>query len=239
MNNFPKHAMVLAAGLGRRMRPLTYTLPKPMIRVAGRTIVDRAIDQLEAAGVNRIIVNTSYQAEILETHLLKRTSPEIIFSREHAPLETGGGIARALPYFAGKPFFCVNGDVIWQDKHETSALRQLAEHCADELDAVLLLYPREEVIGYAGNGDFLMDTHGQLTRRQEGEQAPYLYTGIQMLRPTLFANAPEGAFSLNRLYNEALATSPPRIKGVIYQGDLLHVGDPESLDLAEKYFSRD
>src|SRR6266567_2626435 len=134
----PKQAMILAAGMGKRMGTLTDTIPKPMIEVGGRTLIDRAIDNLEAAGVNKIVVNTSYKAEIIEEHLKKRKSSQIIFSREEVPLETGGGIANALHHFEGDPFFSINGDVIWFDG-QLPALQQLAENWDEKLDAVLLL----------------------------------------------------------------------------------------------------
>lgn len=229
-------AMVLAAGRGRRMAPLTDHIPKPMIEVAGRTLVDRAIDKLEQAGVTKAVINSSYKAEILENHLAKRSSPKIIFSREESLLETGGGIARALAHFGNHPFFAINGDVIWLDK-KTSALEQLSHHWNTDLDALLLVHPRELAIGYDGNGDFFISEEGYVTRRKSAETAPYIYTGVQMLHPRLFVNSPAGAFSLNVLYDRAMQASPPRIKALIYDGDWLHVGDPAGREKAEDYIT--
>ncbi len=230
----PTQAMVLAAGLGKRMRPLNNTLPKPMVEVAGRTLIDRAIDRLETAGITKVVVNTSYLADILEAHLRQRPSPKIVFSREAQPLETGGGIARALHHFGGTPFFAVNSDVIWLDK-ATPALKLLAAHWSDTLDALLLLHPAKAAIGYEGKGDFFLDTQGNIRRRAPDETAPYIYTGIQLLHPRLFADCPSGVFSLNILYNKAMQAMPPRIKGIVYDGELLNVGDPEGQKLAETH----
>lgn len=230
----PKQAMILAAGAGKRMGALTDTIPKPMIEVGGRTLIDRAIDNLESAGITKIVINTSYKAEIIEEHLKKRKTSQIIFSREETPLETGGGIANALHYFDGEPFFSVNGDVIWFDS-QFSALQRLAEAWHDGLHALLLLHKREDSVGYEGKGDFFADTHGNITRRGSHETAPYIYTGIQLLHPDLFTECPAGVFSLNILYNKALSSTPPTIKAIIHLGELLNVGDPVGKQLAEEY----
>jgi MurNAc alpha-1-phosphate uridylyltransferase len=234
MSNIPTQAMVLAAGLGKRMRPLTDSIPKPMIEIAGRRLIDWAIDKLEAAGVTKIVINTSYMAEILEDYLKKRKTSDIIISREATPLETGGGIARALNHFGNDTFFSVNGDVIWLDE-EVPALQRIAEAWTPDLDAVLLLHPVKAATGYEGNGDFFVDKEGYITRPQVKESAPYVYTGVQILHPRMFQDCPDGAFSLNLLYNKAMNASPPRIKSVIHDGALLHVGDPKGKKLAEEY----
>ena len=237
MNIFPKQAMLLAAGQGTRMLPLTEKMPKPMIEVAGRTLIDRAIDNLLAAGIEKIVVNTSYRALVLEEHLRQRTDiPHLVFSREREPLETGGGITKALSHFEDKPFFSINGDVIWLD-NGTSALNKLAKNLTDTVDAVLLLHKTDKVIGYAGHGDFFCDPTGKIKRKKEEEKAPYIYTGLQIFRPQFFANCIEEAFSLNLLYNRSIAMSPPRIKGVMHTGELIHVSDPGSLKMAEDYFA--
>ncbi|MEI7669409.1 MAG: nucleotidyltransferase family protein [Pseudomonadota bacterium] len=230
----PKQAMILAAGLGKRMRPLTDNIPKPMIEVGGKTIIDHAIDRLCEINIEKIVINTSYKAEIIEEHLSKRKFPEIIFSREEEPLETGGGIAKALHNFGNENFFCVNGDVIWFD-NGNNALHRLAESINNNLDAVLLLHPKESAIGYEGQGDFFCDESGVLQRRESNEEAPFIYTGIQILNPRLFCDSPKGAFSLNILYNKAISHNTPRIKGIIHQGDLLNVGDVRGKILAEEY----
>lgn len=232
MSAMPRQAMVLAAGLGRRMRPLTDTIPKPLIDVAGRSLVDRAIDRLQEAGVERVVVNTSYLAELLEAHLRKRALPRIIFSREAEPLETGGGIAQALMHFAGAPFFAVNGDIIWLDG-KISALQRLATGWNDGLDALLLLHPVKQAVGYDGKGDFFLTESGGLIRRKPDEEAPYVYAGVQMLHPRLFEGHPGGAFSLNLLYDKAMNARPARIAAMVHDGQWLHVGDVQGLQAAE------
>jgi MurNAc alpha-1-phosphate uridylyltransferase len=232
----PRQAMVLAAGLGQRMRPLTDTLPKPLILVAGRSLVDRAIDRLEEAGVKKVVVNTFYKAELLEAHLSKRKSPRILFSREEAPLETGGGVAQALPHFAGEPFFAVNGDVIWLNGR-VSALERLASHWHDGLDALLLLHPVAQALGYGGEGDFRVNAAGHLARRSPEKTAPYVYAGVQLLHPRLFEGCPKGRFSLNLLYDKALQASPPRMGAVVHDGGWLHVGDLKGLAAADAHLA--
>lgn len=230
--HLPKQAMVLAAGRGERMRPLTDHMPKPMIEVAGRSLIDRALDRLEEASVTKAVVNTSYKAEMLEAHLSNRGHPRILFSREEAPLETGGGIARALHHFADAPFFAVNGDVIWLDG-VSPALARLAQGWHDGLDVLLLLHPVERATGYDGKGDFDLGGDGLLIRRAPQGTAPYVYAGVQLLHPRLFRESPQGAFSLNLLYDRALASSPPRARGIVHDGQWLHVGDAKGLAQAE------
>lgn len=224
--------MVLAAGRGERMRPLTDVMPKPMIEVAGRSMVDRAIDRLVEAGVEKLVVNTSYKAEMLEAHLSARSS-SIIFSREAVALETGGGIAQALHHFGEEPFFAVNGDIIWMDG-TVPALQRLAAAWEEGMDALLLLHPVESAVGYSGKGDFFLTSGGELERRGERGVAPYVYAGVQLLHPRLFAGAPDGAFSLNVLYNRAMAKTLPTIKTIVHDGQWLHVGDVAGKEQAEQ-----
>ncbi len=233
-SNIPRQAMILAAGQGKRMRPLTDHLPKPMIEVAGKKLIDYAIDNLARAGVNKLVVNSSYKAEILEDYLSRRAVLKPVFSREPVALETGGGIAQALHHFDNAPFFAVNGDVIWVDG-ATPALSRLAQHFDTSLDGVLLLHPRETALGFEGPGDFFMDAQGHLARRGNRDNAPYVYAGVQLLHPRLFEQSPEGAFSLNLLYDRALAKAPARIRGVVHDGAWLHVGDPAGRTQAEAY----
>jgi len=232
-HSFPRQAMVLAAGLGKRMRPLTDHVPKPMIEVAGRTLIDRTIDELESAGVEKIVVNTSYKAEILEAHLLKRSSPQLIFSREETPLETGGGVARALSHFGETPFFAVNGDVIWLNGPE-SALHRLSAAWDNSMDALLLLNDVDTAVGYDGKGDFFVDAAGNIIRRRSDQKGPYVYAGVQILHPRLFQSCPDGAFSLNVLYDKAMKMQPPRIRALIHNGFWLHVGDVKGKEQAEE-----
>lgn len=214
------------------MRPLTDHMPKPMIEVAGRSMIDRALDRLVEAGVEHIVVNTAYKAEMLEQHLSKRLPPPV-FSREETALETGGGIRNALPLFKHEPFFAVNGDIIWLDGN-TPALQRLAQSWEDELDALLLLHPVETAVGYSGAGDFFLSASEGLSRRGEKESAPYVYAGVQLLHPRLFSGAPEGVFSLNILYNRAMASAPQRIKAIVHEGEWLHVGDIAGKKQAEE-----
>jgi MurNAc alpha-1-phosphate uridylyltransferase len=217
-------AMVLAAGLGTRMRHLTEDKPKPMVKLAGRTLLDRALDRLADAGVRRIVVNTHYKAEVIHRHL------------EAARLETGGGVLRALANFSGRPFFVVNSDAVWLDG-PAPALDRLAESWDDAtMDALLLLQPVGAATGYEGPGDYHRETGGRLRRRAPDGTAPYLFAGVQVLHPRLFRDAPKGPFSLNRLYDTAQAAD--RLFGLIHDGDWFHVGTPEELALTEDILAR-
>ncbi len=228
------HGMVLAAGRGERMRPLTDVMPKPMIEVAGRSMINRAIDRLEEAGVAQVVVNVAYKAQMLQGHLAVRSTPSILFSHEETALETGGGIAQAMHHLGAAPFFAVNGDIIWLDA-AVPALKRLAEAWNDDVDALLLVHPVETAMGYAGAGDFFCDDKGYLIRRGEHRTAPYVYAGVQILHPRLFEQCPEGKFSLNILYDKALSAHPPRLRAVVHDGQWLHVGDVEGKALAEEY----
>jgi N-acetyl-alpha-D-muramate 1-phosphate uridylyltransferase len=227
-------AMVMAAGLGTRLRPLTLSRPKPMVQVAGKMLVDYALDMLAAHEVQRTVVNTHYLAEMLESHLKMRATPHILISREEEVLETGGGILKALPLLGDSPFFVMNSDVICVDNAGASSLQQLAQHWQNEnMDALLLLHPVEKAIGYDGAGDFFLERNGVLTRRAGQPSAPFVFTGVQLLHPRLLAGAPRGKFSLNLLYDRDLT----RIRGLVHQGDWLHVGDAAGLAKAEAYFT--
>lgn len=230
-------AIVLAAGLGKRMRPLTDTLPKPMIKVGNKCLVDHALDWLVAAGIQETVVNTHYLAPLLEAHLLKRTSPRITLSHEDTLLETGGGIAKALPMLGSTAFFAVNSDTICLNGNE-HALHNLFREWDDEtMDALLLLHPVARAVGYDGQGDFLLDGDGVVVRRSPDAHAPYVFTGIQMIHPRLFTDAPAGAFSMNLLYNRNMLENGrlPRIHGLVHDGNWLHVGEPTAIPLAEAF----
>ena len=223
--------MILAAGLGLRLRPLTETRPKPLIEVAGRTMLDRALDHLVAAGIGSAVVNCHYLAEQIEAHLAGRDRPAIRLSREEVLLETGGGIAKALPNLGPDPFYAANADIIWSDG-ATPALLRLADHWdASTMDALLLVHPTERAFGYDGAGDFARDKDGRLSRRGNAASAPYVFTGVQLLHPGLFDGAPAGAFSMNVLYDKALAAG--RLHGVVHDGEWYHVGTPEALSEAD------
>jgi len=218
-------AMVLAAGLGKRMRPLTEARPKPLVELAGRTLLDRALDHLDDAGVAEIVVNTHYRGEMIAGHLDGR--PGIVLSPEEELLETGGGIVYALPHLGDGPFYVVNSDSVWSDGH-VPALRRLAALWDDSrMDALLLLHPTVACSGVHDRGDFHMKPDGRLRRRGEGQVAPFVFTGVQILHPRLFDGAPDGPFSLNVLYDRAQEAE--RLFGLRHDGEWFHVGTPEEL----------
>jgi MurNAc alpha-1-phosphate uridylyltransferase len=222
-----KSAMILAAGLGTRMRPLTDTLPKPLISVAGRSMLERAFDHLKMAKVSHIVVNTHYLAPLI-TERVKELYPQTLISHEDTLLETGGGIKHALPLLGNDPFFLLNGDSIWTG---TSRLTHM-EKSWDEtrMDALLLLIPRGNAHGYEGLGDFHMDAQGHLRRPERGQEAPYVYIGAQVLNPQLFQNSPCGPFSINLLWDKALRNG--RLFGHVHEGEWFHMSTPQDL---EKY----
>lgn len=227
----PSHAMVLAAGKGLRLRPITLSRPKPLVEVAGQAMLDGVLDRLAQAGVVEAVVNTHHLGHMIEGHLMSRKAPRIRISREEALLETGGGVKKALPLLGARPFYAINGDVIWRDG-KTPALRRLAEAWDEEaMDVLLLLQPTASAIGYEGKGDFVMDQLGRLRRCKEGEVAPFLFAGLQILRHSLFAETPDGPFSLNLLYDRALAAG--RLRGLRHDGAWYHVGTPEDLARVE------
>ncbi len=228
-----KRAMVLAAGFGVRLRPITDTTPKPLVRVLGRTLIDRTIDRLMDAGVETVVVNTHHLSEQVHDHLEKRDDVEILFSPEDPILETGGGIANAIDKFDGEPFFVCNGDTLWLNGFQDAMKRMLRHWHEKQMDALLMLHSTVDAYGYDGIGDFCVDPMGLLTRRPESEVTPYLFTGVQILHPRLFKDAPQGAFSMNVLYDQAIAEE--RLYGMVHDGEWFHVGTPEALDEAEAY----
>jgi len=227
----PTRAMVLAAGLGVRLRPVTLTLPKPLVRVAGRPLIDGVLDRLAEAGVEEAVVNTHHLGTLLEQHLSLRQRPRVRFSPEAALLETGGGVANALAHLGPRPFYVVNGDVLWRDGGTPALLRLAQAWDEQEMDALLLLHPTATAIGYHGHGDFVMDQEGRLRRRREAEVVPFLFAGIQILHPRLFEAAPAGSFSLNRLYDAAISAG--RLRGLRHDGEWYHVGTPQELKAVE------
>lgn len=228
----PRHAMVLAAGLGKRMRPITVTMPKPLVEVAGRTLIDRGLDALERAGVDQVVVNVHYLADQLQSHLARRRRPTIIISEERKSLlDTGGGIANALPVLGDEPFYLLNSDSFWIEGARPN-LEWLASAWRDEaMDALLLVAATVRSVGYNGRGDFRMDPAGRLIRRAELDVAPFAYAGAAILHPRLFEGCPAGAFSLNRLFDSAAEQG--RLFGARLEGIWLHIGSPESIGEAE------
>lgn len=215
-------AMILAAGLGKRMRPLTNTLPKPLIPVAGKTMLERTFFHIKEADISNIVVNTHYLASQVEEAVFA-FHPEALISYEKILLETGGGIQKALPLLKGDSFFTLNGDSIWSGSLSLKTMETGWNE--DQMDALLLLVPRENAHGYEGRGDFFISEEGRLTRPSQGMRAPYVYIGIQITQHQLFHGAPQGPFSVNVLWDKALDKG--RLYGTIYQGEWFHISTPE------------
>jgi MurNAc alpha-1-phosphate uridylyltransferase len=228
----PRTAMVLAAGLGERMRPLTERMPKPLVPVAGKPLIDHVLDRLAAAGIERAVVNVHYLADMIERHVTGRSKPQIVISDERAALlETGGGVVKALPEIGSAPFVHINSDTIWIDGAKPNLERLAEAFDPAMMDALLLLAPVSTSIGYDGRGDFNIAPDGRLTRRGEREVAPFVYAGVAILRPELFKDAPSGAFSLTRLFDRAAAQG--RLHGLRLEGVWMHVGTPGAITQAE------
>ncbi|HEX7966935.1 MAG TPA: nucleotidyltransferase family protein [Stellaceae bacterium] len=226
----PQSAMVLAAGLGTRLRPITDRVPKPLVSIGGKALIDHAIDRLADAGVPRLVVNVHYKSEMIARHLEGRRTPAIALSHEQELLETGGGILKALPLL-DEFFYVVNSDVFWLDG-KVPALRRLARTWdAARLDALLLLQRTTSALGYEGPGDFIMDPLGGVRRRREREVAPHLFAGVQIVHRRLFDGQKPGKFSLNPLWDRALAAG--RLAAIVHDGEWYHVGTPDALALAE------
>ncbi len=236
MTEIPTCGMVLAAGLGRRMRPLTDTLPKPMVQVAGRALIDRVLDHFAAAGVEQCVVNLHYLAPLLRTHLAGRTRPRLLFSDEtEGVLETGGGVAKALPLLGQAPFFVANADALWCDGQNRLTLHRLAVAWDEAgMDALLLLVPMAEAHGYDGRGDFRLGAASRPERCITGDRSGdglYVFAGVQILHPRLFVDAPAGALSLKVLYDRAEKAG--RLAALVHDGVWCHVGAMVHVAVAE------
>jgi len=224
--------MVLSAGLGTRMRPLTERMPKPMVEVGGKPLIDHVLDRLAEAGVERAVVNVHHFADQLERHLAARTKPQIDISDERGLLlGTGGAVVKALPLIGEAPFFHVNSDSIWVDGVKPNLARLAENFDAAAMDALLLVAPATGSIGYAGRGDFAMAGDGRLRRRAEREVAPFVFAGAAILSPALFTDAPQGEFSLTDLFTRAADAG--RLYGLRLEGLWMHVGTPDAIALAE------
>lgn len=223
--------MVLAAGLGLRMRPLTQNTAKPLLTLAGRALLDHALDRLEEAGVRDAVVNAHWHADKVAATVAARASPRIHLQREDDLLETGGGVARALPRLGPGPFAVANGDSMWLDGPVPALRRLSAAFDGERMDGLLLLVRTAQVDGEVGSGDFLLDPLGRLRRPKEREVAPYIFAGVQILTPAIFAGAPAGRFSLNRVYDRAIAAG--RLFALVHDGVWFHLSTPPDLERAE------
>ena len=229
----PHTAMIMAAGLGKRMRPLTATRPKPLIEVAGQSLLDHVLERLRNSGVKKVVVNVHYLASSVEAHLASRANGlEIVISDERdCLLETGGGLVKALPLIDCDPFLAVNSDNLWIDG-PADTLRLLASQWDGErMDALLLLVPLARAQGHNGMGDFHMDRSGRLRRRERSHVAPFVYTGVQMVSKRLMREAPDGPFSTNILWDRAIEEG--RCFGAVHHGLWFDVGTPSSIPMTE------
>jgi N-acetyl-alpha-D-muramate 1-phosphate uridylyltransferase len=231
-----RRAMILAAGLGTRMRPLTETVPKPLIELAGRPLIDHALDRLTTAGVEEVVINVHYLPEQIEAWAKTQAGPRIVISDEReCLLETGGGVARALPLLGADPFFVLNSDSLWIEGATPALDRMRQAWRGGDMDGLLLVSPTANTVGYCGPGDFHLGPDGRLTRRAPGEVAPFVFAGCHLAAPRLFADAPQGPFSMNVLWDRALAAG--RLYGIRHDGVWLHVGTPDAIEPAERAFA--
>ncbi|WIA54547.1 nucleotidyltransferase family protein [Sphingobium sp. WTD-1] len=225
-------AMLMAAGLGKRMRPLTATRPKPLVKVAGRALMDHALDRLAAGGIKTVVVNVHYLADTVEAHLKTRKDMDFRISDERAKLlETGGGLIHARPLLGDKPFICANSDNLWIDgPAETLGMMQRLWD-PERMDALLLLVPLARANCHSGPGDFHMDANGRLTRRKTAHVAPFVFTGVQILSPRLLVDPPADVFSTNIFWNRAIEAG--RLYGAVHQGLWFDVGTPQAIPVVE------
>ncbi|MEP9369652.1 nucleotidyltransferase family protein [Xanthobacter sp. VNH20] len=230
--------MVLAAGMGTRMRPLTETIPKPLVKVAGRPLIDHVLDRLEAAEIRDAVVNVHHHADLLEAHLATRTAPPHLHIRDERGLllDTGGGVKNALPLLGDAPFLVINSDTIWIEGVTPNLVRLQHQFDPARMDALLLVAASALSIGYDGTGDFTMDAEGRLARRSERMVAPFIYAGACILSPALFQDAPQGPFSLNVIFDRAAEAG--RLFGLRLEGLWMHVGTPDAIPAAEEAIRR-
>src|SRR6185295_13526535 len=232
ISGLPKQAIVLAAGLGTRMRAFNGKIPKPLVKVGDKALIDYVLDRLANAGVERVIVNVHHLADQIERHVLVRAKPKILISDERDELlGTAGGVVKALPLLGDAPFFLVNSDTVWIDGVESNLERLAAAFDRPRMDGLLLLAPTASSIGYSGRGDFTMAGDGKLARRAEREVAPFVYAGAAILTAAFFAGAPSGASSMSPLFDRAIEAE--RLYGLRLEGLWMHVGTPEAVAAAE------
>jgi MurNAc alpha-1-phosphate uridylyltransferase len=233
----PGKAFVLAAGLGKRMRPLTDEKPKPMVALGGRPLIDHVLDRLAEAGITEAVVNVHYKADVLLAHLAQRRQPRITISDERDELlETGGGVVKAMPLLGPDPFLIHNSDTVWLERGVANIDRLIAAWDGERMDGLLLLAERHRSIGYDGDGDFTLGTDGRLARRAMGATSPFVFAGVSIAHPRLIDGAPAGAFSLNAPWDRAISAG--RLYGIVLEGLWMHVGTPEALAEAEERVAR-
>ena len=224
--------MVLAAGLGQRMMPITKTLPKPLIKVGGKALIDFTLDRLAEAGIETAVVNVHHLADQIEAHVRDRTAPRIVISDERDRLlETGGGLKRALPLLGAEPFLTLNSDSLWVEGPQPNLPRLMEHWDPERMDILMLLALGATSVGYDGAGDFSMDPNGRLRRRAERQVAPFVFAGVAVVKPELLRDTPDGPFSANVLYDRAIEAE--RLYGLRLDGQWLHVGEPQSIAAAE------
>jgi MurNAc alpha-1-phosphate uridylyltransferase len=233
MPYYPKNAFILAAGMGSRLRPYTDKMPKPMVEIAGRSLINRSLDLLEAAEVENVTVNLHYKAELLQNHLTKRQSPKITFSREDKLLDTGGGVKKALSNMQGKPFFLLSGDTLWNDA-QTPALKELSHFWDEEkMDMLLLVYPVNKMKLTKGVGDYDLYQDGRL-KRSKDQSGKYMFTSIRLVSPRLFDSTPDTAFSFLDLMDKAQNSG--RLYGLVHDGEWYHISTASDLENVNRYY---
>jgi MurNAc alpha-1-phosphate uridylyltransferase len=231
----PDKAMILAAGLGVRMRPLTERMPKPLVSVAGRPLLDHVLDKLGDAGVSEAVVNVHYLSDQIIAHVAARKLPRVIISDErNEALGTGGGVVKALPLLGEAPFFHLNADTLWIDGVRPNLTRLAEAFDPARMDILLLMAPTASSIGYEGNGDYAMLPDGALRKRREHQVVPFVYAGVAIMSPTIFASAPRGEFSLTKTFDAA--NEQERLFGLRLDGTWMHVGTPDAIGAAEEAF---
>jgi N-acetyl-alpha-D-muramate 1-phosphate uridylyltransferase len=231
----PHKAMVLAAGLGLRMRPLTDHMPKPLVSVAGQPLLDHVLDKLAAAGVGEAVVNVHYLPDLIIEHVKTRKQPRVIISDERDKvLGTGGAVVKALPLLGPEPFFHVNADTMWIDGVRPNLARLAETFDPARMDILLLMAPTTSSIGYGGRGDYSMLPDGALRKRREHQVVPFVYAGAAIMSPSIFADAPKGEFSLTKLFDSA--NEQERLFGLRLDGVWMHVGTPDAVQAAEEAF---
>jgi MurNAc alpha-1-phosphate uridylyltransferase len=235
MSVTPTKAMVLAAGFGVRMRPLTDRMPKPLVRVAGRALLDHVLDKLGAAGVSEAVVNVHYLPDQIIEHVKPRIRPRVTISDErNQVLGTGGAVVKAMPLLGSEPFFLVNADTMWIDGVRPNLARLAEAFDPARMDILLLMAPTTSSIGYGGRGDYSMLPDGALRKRREHQVVPFVYAGAAILSPSLFADAPTGEFALTKMFDRA--NEQERLFGLRLDGVWMHVGTPDAVLAAEEAF---